>query len=416
MCGKCLLTVLIISVSSLMRAEIYYIATNGDDARSGKGAWTNALLTISNGVAKATSYMDTVLVSNGNYNLTSEIKVQTPILIRGYNGKNSTFVNGNYPSTTNRCFSIGHSNAIADGFTISNGCSDSAGGVNITNGLICNCLISACAASNIAGGIYASGAGSVVSNCTISCNNVNNNGAGAYLSGGAQIYNSIIRNNRMGTNAGTTAFGGAGLYLSSSLAKNCIVISNEGSAAAGFGFGCCLNVAGLLQNCKVMYNSGSYGAVYVALSTVDCCTIVQNVSTQSNVGGVKLANDGGGELRNSIVYFNYGGLKTNWSGGTLTNKIANCCTAPLAVAGDPNQHLSGDSVNNVSSSPQFVSTSSDNYNLTRESPCINTGANQDWMTNGAVDLDGHSRIDRFSGIVDMGCYEYLPQGTMYSVP
>jgi len=34
----------------------------------------------------------------------------------------------------------------------------------------------------------------------------------------------------------------------------------------------------------------------------------------------------------------------------------------------------------------------------------------------AADLGGHSRIDRFFGIVDMGCYEYLPQGTMYSVP
>jgi len=35
---------------------------------------------------------------------------------------------------------------------------------------------------------------------------------------------------------------------------------------------------------------------------------------------------------------------------------------------------------------------------------------------GAVDLDGHSRIDRFSGVVDMGCYEYLPQGFMFSAP
>jgi len=36
--------------------------------------------------------------------------------------------------------------------------------------------------------------------------------------------------------------------------------------------------------------------------------------------------------------------------------------------------------------------------------------------NNALDSDKHSRIDRFSGIVDMGCYEYLPQGTIYSVP
>jgi hypothetical protein len=34
---------------------------------------------------------------------------------------------------------------------------------------------------------------------------------------------------------------------------------------------------------------------------------------------------------------------------------------------------------------------------------------------GALDLDGRSRIDRFSGIVDMGCYEYLPGGSMYLI-
>jgi hypothetical protein len=41
--------------------------------------------------------------------------------------------------------------------------------------------------------------------------------------------------------------------------------------------------------------------------------------------------------------------------------------------------------------------------------------NQNWMT-GAVDLDGHRRIGRFSGVVDMGCDEYLPQGMIISVP
>jgi len=30
--------------------------------------------------------------------------------------------------------------------------------------------------------------------------------------------------------------------------------------------------------------------------------------------------------------------------------------------------------------------------------------------------DGRPRVDRFFGIVNMGCYEYLPQGAMYSVP
>jgi hypothetical protein len=34
---------------------------------------------------------------------------------------------------------------------------------------------------------------------------------------------------------------------------------------------------------------------------------------------------------------------------------------------------------------------------------------------GAVDLDERSRIDRFSGKVDMGCYEYLPSGTAFTL-
>ena len=55
-----------------------------------------------------------------------------------------------------------------------------------------------------------------------------------------------------------------------------------------------------------------------------------------------------------------------------------------------------------------------NYRLNRNSPCINAGANQPWM-DGAVELDGRRRIDRFSGQVDMGCYEYVGAGTMFSL-
>jgi hypothetical protein len=48
------------------------------------------------------------------------------------------------------------------------------------------------------------------------------------------------------------------------------------------------------------------------------------------------------------------------------------------------------------------------------SPCVNTGSNQDWMTN-AVDLEGNARI--LNNIVDMGAYETLLwQGTIYRIP
>jgi hypothetical protein len=88
---------------------------------------------------------------------------------------------------------------------------------------------------------------------------------------------------------------------------------------------------------------------------------------------------------------------------------SNCCLSP-ELTGDTTNY----SVNNVTNAPQLVSKESGDYRLRQNSPCINTGVNRDWMNNSA-DLDGHCRVDRFSGIVDMGCYEYLPAGGMYLI-
>ena len=48
------------------------------------------------------------------------------------------------------------------------------------------------------------------------------------------------------------------------------------------------------------------------------------------------------------------------------------------------------------------------------SPCVNTGTNQDWMY-GALDLDGKRRLDVHYSIVDRGCYEYVPVGTLFII-
>lgn|GEM_PF-5664606 len=69
--------------------------------------------------------------------------------------------------------------------------------------------------------------------------------------------------------------------------------------------------------------------------------------------------------------------------------------------------------NNIESDPQFVNKDSNDFNLAVGSPCLNAGTNESWMN---LDFDNHSRIDRFSGVVDMGCYEYISQGIMFSVP
>ena len=55
------------------------------------------------------------------------------------------------------------------------------------------------------------------------------------------------------------------------------------------------------------------------------------------------------------------------------------------------------------------------FHLTIASPCMNSGLNQPWTDGRALDIANRPRIDRFSGRVDMGCYEYIPKGILYKV-
>jgi hypothetical protein len=69
---------------------------------------------------------------------------------------------------------------------------------------------------------------------------------------------------------------------------------------------------------------------------------------------------------------------------------------------------------NIAATPKFADVPGGDFRLTGSSPCVNAGMNQAWMT-GAFDLDGNPRIDTVWGVVDMGCYEYVPGGTLITV-
>ncbi|MBU4365630.1 MAG: hypothetical protein L6437_02760, partial [Kiritimatiellae bacterium] len=135
------------------------------------------------------------------------------------------------------------------------------------------------------------------------------------------------------------------------------------------------------------------------------CTFVGNLAA-TNGGGVI---GGTLTLNNCIVYFNHAGVaESNWSGAV---SFTNCCTTTAAV-----DWASG----NITGDPMFVDKGSNygtshvigNYRLSPNSPCINAGTNQSWMTTG-VDLDGMMRI-RY-GTVDIGAYERLNKGAIFSV-
>ena len=164
-----------------LRADTHYVSLDGTN-NSPYLNWADAATQIQWAVNVA-GVDDTVLVSNGTYNLTNQINILTNITVQSLYGTNDpsklAIINGNYPANTNRCVYM--KTGALDGFTISNGFyigpEVGGGGILITNsGSVFNCLIYGNSVSNVpdlvssgGGGIYMYNGG-IVSNCTILSN------------------------------------------------------------------------------------------------------------------------------------------------------------------------------------------------------------------------------------------------------
>jgi hypothetical protein len=396
-----------------------YVATNACGTGDGTN-WANATSNLQwaiDNINPSTSYpTNTVWVSNGVYNVgcrsyqdatSNRVVISKVIAVRSANNDPAnTVIMGakdtvggaptNGPAAVRCVWMIANSSLI--GFQLTNGATATGsgdtprgGGVYCYNGsltpIISNCVISGNSAATYAGGVYAG----TLYNCII-----NNNSA---LNGGGSM-NSIMHNCTLVTNwTGAGGIGG-GAYNSGTL-NNCALIGNSSQGGGGGAMGVTLN------NCLVISNSttAAYGGgVYNC--NMSNCTVVAN--SAASAGGGMYVNHASVIIWNSIIYHNINGNLAIVSSDSVVS-FTNSCTYPTpSGAGTINW------AGSITNDPSFVNTNAGNYRLSQSSPCINAGLNQTWM-NGAVDLDGHSRIDRFSGIVDMGCYEYLPAGTMYQM-
>lgn len=163
----------------------------------------------------------------------------------------------------------------------------------------------------------------------------------------------------------------------------------------GHGGGVSLNAGGTLRNCLVYANhaDGFAGGVIVwdtdpaqDTSLIQNCSITDNTAGDG-VGGILFVD--GGEAVNSIVYDNTAPSDAEY-GIVNDGAMTHCCTTP----DDPAFTAI------VTNDPAFVGAG--DYRLQSNSPCVNTGMNEDWMI-GAGDLDGNARI--LNAVVDMGAYE-----------
>lgn len=180
----------------------------------------------------------------------------------------------------------------------------------------------------------------------------------------------------------------------------------------------------MLVNCLIagneaLDNSYGGGGIHHYRNSLDLvnCTIVSNWS-DAGAGGIERVGSMAGSnkdhiyyhtMLNNIVYHN-SSSKVNddirFGAGNRPAFTNNC----IGTSTDLNQYGSG----NFSDDPKLIDVEGGNYRLAADSPCLNGGFNEPWMS-GTLDLDRKPRIDRLSQTVDMGCYERELQGTFLFV-
>jgi hypothetical protein len=189
------------------------------------------------------------------------------------------------------------------------------------------------------------------------------------------LVNCVILNNSAAYGGGVKTRGGS--------IRICLIASNYCAQAGGGIDFWYQNDSRLVENCTICNNTANWGAGGLYWESGD--GFVENSIIWANVA-------------NTTAYSNY-----YHDAGAGTYSFTNCYLAP-----DPGASVR---TNCGFSDPLFVDLATGNAHLQSGSPCINAGINRTWM-DGAKDQDGLSRIDRFSGRVDMGAYEYLPRGSL----
>jgi len=361
-------------------ATTYYVATNGTGNGTSPESATNSI----QGAIDLCSSGDAVVVGHGVYETggltnfpagslaaTRVVFTKNNITVQSVdNDPSKTIIKGAWdPAATHcgpaavRCAYLSTGSSLI-GFTLTNGATEASWGL-----------------TGRGGGVYAASTSPKVSNCVIVAN-------ASYFGGGAgycTLYNCLLSNNY--------SQGGGGTHLS--ILYGCKMIGNSAYNTGGASF--CT-----LYDCLVAGNTNSGTTAEVAGGMSHCiaynCTVVSNVSTRGETGGVAGLPEC--KLWNCIVYFNTGtnAASGNWYESSIP--FTNCCTTPLPTGSS-----------NITNNPAFVDPGAGNWRLSADSPCLNAGTNQAWMTTTyPYDLDGNARI-RYTH-VDIGAYERYTSGTL----
>jgi predicted outer membrane repeat protein len=324
----------------------------------------------------------------------------------------------------------------------------SGGAVYLTDcrATIRGCAFRGCAADNLGGGVlYARNSEMNLVNCSFDGNKItpvqsfdgalslsrcsfsDNTGA----QGGA-IYDSVslalaaqmpltVTGCSFVRNA-ATASGGA-LYIDGAPATISRCTFTADSAGADGGAVCCSWSSPLIDDCTFISNiaSGNGGALFSSSRSgpqVTFCTFVANSAAGGGAAASKL---GGSALFSHCILWNNAGSpgkslylvrptggQTDYpaatveycdvQGGRSGTAVESGCTLTWSAG-------------NIDADPLFVGPYQNDYHLSPDSPCIDSGNPALVPSADAVDLEGYPR--RFNDTVDIGAYEYQGLGPVY---
>ncbi len=388
-------------------------------------SWAKAATTIQPALqAAATNGWNTVLVATGTYNLAAQVAVTNALTLRSWNNGSldpeNTILDG---GGAVRCLLVSNAAARVEGFTLTRGGAVTHGaGTLMYYGLLDNCILTYNGGTNL--DVWGGGA-CLYQTAAIVGSRIIANASGPGVSAGGVLMNEkarladcIIAFNT-NIHVSNISHGGGGIMMSGNTSvENCRIISNFSiSYGAGIYTGTGANSTNIIRNCliagnQVTHSTGGAGITMVATG-MDKVTLVQNCTIVSNfsptyAGGIYCRNPAGNMVENSIVYNNNGSWAqkdyyySSTAGGT--SFWTNCCTSLT-------NYFSGSG--NTTNAPVYVNFDECNYRLPGDSFLVNAGMPREWM-GASTDLDGHRRIDRMSGLPDIGCYEFIPQGAIFN--
>jgi predicted outer membrane repeat protein len=373
--------------------------------------------TIQQGIDAAASG-DTVLVRDGIYKLTAPLDFKgKAITVISQNGVNNCFLDGQN-STRVVYFHSGEGyQSVLSGFTIRNGRAAQGAGVfcDSSSPTITNCTIIGNTAytygdwggtnRSYGGGISCNASSAKISDCVISGNHADSGnssymgseslGGGVHLNGGSPILSNCTIAGNTATAASNIYGSGISIVGSSPSITSSTISNNSGSAGGNVQGGGVYssNSVPSLVNCVINANSakmggGIYFADSSAFSNLTNSTIVRN--TASTNGGALYCANTSPKIINSILWED-----------SPQEVYKDTASNPTITYSDVYGSYAG--TGNINALPLFVNTAQQDFHLTANSPCIDTGSNAAPYLP-LQDMDGNARIN--GAAVDMGAYEY----------